>query len=173
VIYVGGYTDVEVKERMDRVDDAVHAGFAAYQEGIVPGGGTALLKCLPTLRKKIASLYKKNKSKDSSNLSDYIRGWEIIYKAIQMPFKTILRNAGEEDVKYLNDIQRAPLFIGYNADTGQIENLYESGVIDPLKVVRLALSNAASVAGLMLTTECVIADVRERNQDGQRQNAKQ
>ena len=173
VIYVGGYTDVEVKERIDRVDDAVHAGFAAYQEGIVPGGGTALLKCLPILRKKINSLYKKGKNKDNSNLTDYLRGWEIVYKAIQVPFKTILRNAGEEDVKYLNEIQKAPLPIGYNADTGRVENLYEAGVIDPLKVVRLALSNAASVAGLMLTTECVIAEIREEKEENPRQGAKQ
>lgn len=173
VIYVGGYTDVEVKERMDRVDDAVHAGFAAYQEGIVPGGGTALLKCLPILRKKITSLHKRSKNKDNSNLTDYLHGWEIVYKAIQMPFKTILRNAGEENVKYLHDIQRASLFVGYNADTGRVENLYEAGVIDPLKVVRLALSNAASVAGLMLTTECVIADIREKNQEIERKSAKQ
>jgi len=173
VIYVGGYTDVEVKERMDRVDDAVHAGFAAYQEGIVPGGGTALLKCLPILRKKINSLYKKGKNKDNSNLTDYLRGWEIVYKAIQVPFKTILRNAGEEDVKYLNEIQKTPLPIGYNADTGRVENLYEAGVIDPLKVVRLALSNAASVAGLMLTTECVIAEIREKREETPRQGARQ
>jgi chaperonin GroEL len=173
VIYVGGYTDVEVKERMDRVDDAIHAGFAAYQEGIVPGGGTALLKCLPILRKKITSLYKKSKNKDNSNLTDYLRGWEIVYKAIQVPFKTILRNAGEEDVKYLNEIQKASLPIGYNADTGRVENLYEAGVIDPLKVVRLALSNAASVAGLMLTTECVIAEIREKKEETLRQGAKQ
>jgi chaperonin GroEL len=94
-----------------------------------------------------------------------------VYKAIQMPFKTILRNAGEEEVKYINEIQRSPLPIGYNADTGKVENLYEAGVIDPLKVVRLALSNAASVAGLMLTTECVIAVNRESKQVNQQQGA--
>ncbi len=171
VIYVGGYTDVEIQEKIDRVDDAIHAGFAAYQEGIVPGGGTALLKCLPVFRKKINSLYRKARSKDNINHNDYIRGWEIVYKAIQMPFKTILRNAGEEEVKFLNEIQRSPLPIGYNADTGKVENLYEAGVIDPLKVVRLALSNAASIAGLMLTTECVIAVNKEGKQSNQQQGA--
>ena len=169
VIYVGGYTDVEIQEKVDRVDDAIHAGFAAYQEGIVPGGGTAFLKCLPAFRKKISSLYRKARSKENINHNDYVRGWEIVYKAIQMPFKTILRNAGEEDVKYINEIQRSPLPIGYNADTGKVENLYEAGVIDPLKVVRLALSNAASVAGLMLTTECVIAVNRESKHPNQQQ----
>ncbi len=171
VIYVGGYTDVEIQEKVDRVDDAIHAGFAAYQEGIVPGGGTAFLKCLPAFRKKISNLYRKAKSKESANHNDYVRGWDIVYKAIQMPFKTILRNAGEEDVKYINEIQRSPLPIGYNADTGKVENLYESGVIDPLKVVRLALSNAASVAGLMLTTECVIAENKENTQSNRQQGA--
>jgi len=171
VIYVGGYTDVEIQEKVDRVDDAIHAGFAAYQEGIVPGGGTAFLKCLPAFRKKISSLYRKGRSKESLNYNDYVRGWEIVYKAIQLPFKTILRNAGEEEVKYINEIQRSPLPIGYNADRGKVENLYEAGVIDPLKVVRLALSNAASVAGLMLTTECVIAVNRESKQFNQQQGA--
>jgi len=169
VVYVGGYTDVEIQEKVDRVDDAIHAGFAAYQEGIVPGGGTAFLKCLPAFRKKISSLYRKTRTKESVNHNDYVRGWEIVYKAIQMPFKTILRNAGEEEVKYINEIQRSPLPIGYNADTGKVENLYEAGVIDPLKVVRLALSNAASVAGLMLTTECVIAVNRESKHTNQQQ----
>jgi chaperonin GroEL len=171
VVYVGGYTDVEIQEKVDRVDDAIHAGFAAYQEGIVPGGGTAFLKCLTAFRKKISSLYRKARTKESVNHNDYVRGWEIVYKAIQMPFKTILRNAGEEEVKYINEIQRSPLPIGYNADTGKVENLYEAGVIDPLKVVRLALSNAASVAGLMLTTECVIAVNRESKQVNQQQGA--
>jgi len=171
VIYVGGYTDVEIQEKVDRVDDAIHAGFAAYQEGIVPGGGTAFLKCLPAFRKKISSLYRKARSKENTNHNDYVRGWEIVYKAIQMPFKTILRNAGEEEVKYINEIQRSPLPIGYNADTGKVENLYEAGVIDPLKVVRLALSNAASVSGLMLTTECVIAVERETKHANQQQGA--
>jgi len=169
VVYVGGYTDVEIQEKVDRVDDAIHAGFAAYQEGIVPGGGTAFLKCLTAFRKKISSLYRKARTKESVNHNDYVRGWEIVYKAIQMPFKTILRNAGEEEVKYINEIQRSPLPIGYNADTGKVENLYEAGVIDPLKVVRLALSNAASVAGLMLTTECVIAVNRESKHTNQQQ----
>ena len=152
VLYVGASTEVEMKEKKDRVEDALHATRAAVEEGIVPGGGVALLRC----SEKIKDL--KAESEDSD------LGIKIIYKSLFAPIKTILRNAGEErpDV-IIQDLlnNKSVADYGWNARLGEYQNFYESGVIDPVKVTRLALENAASVSGMLLTTECVVFDEKD------------
>ena len=150
VIRVGGATEVEVKERKDRVDDAMHATRAAVQEGIVPGGGSALVK-------SIASL---NAIKPDNN--DQEVGINIVRRALQAPARQIANNAGADGaviVGKLTEVTDAST--GYNAQTDTFEDLIKAGVIDPTKVVRSALQNAASVAGLLITTESMVADKDE------------
>ncbi|HEY0270554.1 MAG TPA: chaperonin GroEL [Sphingomonas sp.] len=148
VIKVGGSTEVEVKERKDRVDDALHATRAAVEEGIVPGGGTALLyasKALDDLK--------------GAN-DDQTRGIDIVRKALQAPLRQIAQNAGHDGAVVAGRlIDGNDQNLGFNAQTEQYENLVQSGVIDPTKVVRSALQDAASVAGLLITTEAAIAEV--------------
>jgi chaperonin GroEL len=150
IIKVGGSTEVEVKERKDRVDDALHATRAAVEEGIVPGGGTALLyasKALDDLK--------------GAN-DDQTRGIDIVRKALQAPLRQIAQNAGHDGAVVAGRlIDGNDQNIGFNAQTEQYENLVQSGVIDPTKVVRSALQDAASVAGLLITTEAAVADVAE------------
>ena len=152
VLYVGASTEVEMKEKKDRVEDALHATRAAVEEGIVPGGGVALLRCSD----KIKDL--KAESEDSD------LGIKIIYKSLFAPIKTILCNAGEErpDV-IIQDLlnNKSVADYGWNARLREYQNFYESGVIDPVKVTRLALENAASVSGMLLTTECVVFDEKD------------
>ena len=150
VIKVGGASEVEVKERKDRVDDALHATRAAVEEGIVPGGGTALLYAT----KALEGLKGEN--------DDQTRGIDIIRKALQSPVRQIAENAGHDGAVVagkLLDSNDATL--GFNAQTEKYENLVKAGVIDPTKVVRAALQDAASVAGLLITTEATIAEVPE------------
>jgi chaperonin GroEL len=150
VIKVGGATEVEVKERKDRVDDALHATRAAVEEGIVPGGGTALLYA----SKALEGLKGEN--------DDQTRGIDIIRKALQSPLRQIAENAGHDGAVVAgklidgNDVNQ-----GFNAQTETYENLVQAGVIDPTKVVRTALQDAASVAGLLITTEATIAEIAE------------
>ena len=147
VIRVGGATEVEVKERKDRVDDALNATKAAVEEGIVPGGGTALLYAA----KALAGLAGDNE--------DQTQGINIVRRAIQYPIRQIVSNAGQEAsivVGKLHD-QKSSTF-GYNAQTGQYVDFIDAGIVDPTKVVRVALQNAASVAGLLITTEAMITD---------------
>ena len=150
VIKVGGATEVEVKERKDRVDDAMHATRAAVEEGIVIGGGSALVKCLRVLNKL-------NGDNDDQNV-----GINIVRQAIQAPARQIADNAGAEGAvivgKLVEDKSDSD---GYNAQTGKFENLIKAGVIDPTKVVRSAVQNAASVAGLMITTEAMVSEMPE------------
>ena len=152
VLYVGASTEVEMKEKKDRVEDALHATRAAVEEGIVPGGGVALLRC----SEKLKDL--KAESEDSD------LGIKIVYKSLFAPIQTILRNAGEErpDV-IIQDLlnNKGVADYGWNARLREYQNFYESGVIDPVKVTRLALENAASVSGLLLTTECVVFDEKD------------
>ena len=147
MIKVGGATEIEVKERKDRVDDALHATRAAVEEGIVPGGGTALLyasKALDDLK---------------GDNDDQTRGIDIVRKALQSPVRQIAENAGHDGAVVAGKLfdQKDEQF-GFNAQTDTYENLVKAGVIDPTKVVRTALQNASSVAGLMLTTETLIAE---------------
>jgi chaperonin GroEL len=149
VIYVGAVTEVEMKEKKDRVDDALHATRAAVEEGIVAGGGTALIRAISALD----NLTTEN--------DDQEHGVNIVRIAIEAPLRTIVNNAGGEGSVVVNKVKEGSGDFGYNAKTNVYENLIETGVIDPVKVTRLALENAASIAGLLLTTECVITDAPE------------
>ncbi len=150
VIKVGGATEVEVKERKDRVDDAMHATRAAVEEGIVPGGGTALVKSIPNLEKVKGE-------NDDQNV-----GINIVRRAIQAPARQISDNAGADGAVIVGKlVEDQSDIIGYNAQTGVFEDLIKAGVIDPTKVVRSALQNAASVASLLITTEAMVGDLPE------------
>jgi chaperonin GroEL len=150
VIKVGGATEIEVKERKDRVDDALHATRAAVEEGIVPGGGTALLYAAKAL----------DGCKGEND--DQTRGIDIVRKALQSPLRQIAENAGHDGAVVAgklidaNDETR-----GFNAQTEEYENLVKAGVIDPTKVVRTALTNASSIASLLLTTEALVSEIPE------------
>jgi len=150
VIKVGGASEVEVKERKDRVDDALHATRAAVEEGIVPGGGTALLYAT----KALEGLKGAN--------DDQTRGIDIVRKAIQAPVRQIAENAGHDGAVVAGNLLReGDQSQGFNAATDVYENLVAAGVIDPTKVVRTALQDAASVAGLLITTEAAISELPE------------
>ena len=152
VIKVGGASEVEVKERKDRVDDALHATRAAVEEGIVPGGGVALLRA----SKALESLKAENE--------DQKVGVQIVRKALQAPARQIFTNAGEDGSVIVGKILENKAYAyGYNAQTHEYGDLYQQGVIDPTKVVRAALQDAASVAGLLITTEAMIADVPKKD----------
>jgi chaperonin GroEL len=147
VIRVGGATEVEVKEKKDRVDDALHATRAAVEEGVLPGGGVALLRAA----KALDGIVTEN--------PDQKHGVEIVRKAIEAPVRQIAENAGAEGSVIVGKLrERSDLGYGWNAQTNAFGDLYAQGVIDPVKVVRTALQDAASVAGLLVTTEAMIAD---------------
>ena len=153
VIRVGGATEVEVKERKDRVDDALHATRAAVEEGIVPGGGTALLRAAAKLEKL-----------EAEN-EDQKVGIRIVRKALEAPARQIAENAGTDGSIVVGKIlENKDAQFGYNAQSGQYTNLVKDGVIDPTKVVRTALQDAASIAGLLITTEAMVAEVPEKKE---------
>ncbi|WP_163382532.1 chaperonin GroEL [Cyclobacterium sp. SYSU L10401] len=149
ILYIGAATEVEMKEKKDRVDDALHATRAAVQEGVVVGGGVALIRAAGALEK----LKGANEDEDT--------GINIIKQAVESPLRTIVSNSGGEGSVVINKIRDSKGDYGYNARTDQFEDLFKAGVIDPTKVTRLALENAASIAALLLTTECVVADIKE------------
>jgi chaperonin GroEL len=149
VLYIGAPSEVEMKEKKDRVDDALSATRAAVAEGIVPGGGTAYIRCLKALEGM------------KGDNDDETTGIHIITRAIEEPLRQIVANAGLEGAVVVNRVKEGTGDFGYNARTEQYENLFETGVIDPAKVSRIALENAASIAGMFLTTECVIAEKKE------------
>ena len=151
VIRVGGATEVEVKERKDRVDDAMHATRAAVEEGILPGGGVALLRAARVLEKlKVQN-------------DDQKVGVEIVRKAISAPARQIALNAGEDGSVIVGKILEKDQYgYGFDAQNGEYGNLMSKGIIDPTKVVRAALQNAASVAGLLITTEAMVAEVPKK-----------
>ncbi len=149
VLYVGAATEVEMKEKKDRVDDALHATRAAVEEGIVPGGGTAYIRAASTL----TELEGENE--------DETTGIKIVLRAVEEPLRQIVSNAGGEGAVVVNTVKEGKGDFGYNARTEVFENLLEAGVIDPTKVSRVALENAISISGMMLTTECVISDIEE------------
>ena len=151
ILYIGAATEVEMKEKKDRVDDALHATRAAVAEGIVPGGGVALIRAIEALDKvKVEN-------------EDQMTGVNIIRIALEAPLRTIIANAGGEGSVIVNRVKEGKKDFGYNARLDKFENMFEAGIIDPTKVTRLALENAASIAGLLLTTECVIADDPEED----------
>ena len=149
VIYVGAASEVEMKEKKDRVDDALHATRAAVEEGIVPGGGVAYIRAIEALT---------NLSGDND---DETTGIEIIKRAIEEPLRQIVANAGKEGAVVVQKVKEGKNDFGYNARTDEYQNLLEAGVIDPAKVTRIALENAASIAGMFLTTETVIVEEKE------------
>ncbi len=151
VLYVGAATEVEMKEKKDRVDDALHATRAAVEEGIVPGGGVALIRASAALD----SLTGLN--------DDETTGIQIVRRAIEEPLRQIVANAGGEGAVVIQKIREGKGDFGYNARNEQYEDLFAAGVIDPTKVCRVALENASSIAGMLLTTECVISDIKEEN----------
>lgn len=140
-----------MKEKKDRVDDALSATRAAIAEGIVPGGGVAYIRCVD----KLENVKGEN--------DDETTGIAIIKRAIEEPLRQIVANAGLEGAVIIQKIKESEGDYGYNARTGNYENLFATGVIDPAKVTRVALENAASIAGMFLTTECVIAEKKEEN----------
>jgi chaperonin GroEL len=154
VLYVGAATEVEMKEKKDRVDDALHATRAAVEEGIVPGGGVAYVRAAEAL----AKLTGINEDENT--------GIAIVRKAIESPLRTIVENCGLESSVVVNKIKEGKADYGFNARTEKYENLFKAGVIDPTKVSRVALENAASIAGMLLTTECVIADKPKKEEAG-------
>jgi len=153
VLYVGAASEVEMKEKKDRCDDALHATRAAVEEGIVPGGGIAYIRSLSSLE----DFAGENQDEDT--------GAAIVRRALEEPLRMIVENAGVEGSIIVQKVKEGKEDFGYNAHTGTFENLYESGVIDPTKVTRVALENASSIAGMLLTTECVLADIKEEKPD--------
>ncbi len=147
VLYVGAATEVEMKEKKDRVDDALHATRAAVEEGIVPGGGVAYIRAIEALEAKVRG-----------QIEDEQTGMAIVRRALEEPMRTLTSNAGIDGSIVVQKIKEGKGDFGFNARTEVYENLFKAGVIDPTKVSRVALENAASIAGMLLTTECVIAD---------------
>ena len=151
VLYIGAATEVEMKEKKDRVDDALAATRAAVEEGIVPGGGVALIRA----SKALANLSGENSDEDT--------GIAIVKRSVEEPLRQIVANAGGEGAVIVQKVAEGENDFGYNARTEVFENLFAAGVIDPTKVTRVALENAASIAGMLLTTECVLADEEDEN----------
>jgi chaperonin GroEL len=149
ILYIGAATEVEMKEKKDLVEDALHATRAAVQEGVVAGGGVAFIRAIKALEKV-----------DVAN-EDQETGVNIVRLSLESPLRTIVENAGGEGSVIVQKIKEEKGDFGFNAQTGKFEKLFEAGVIDPTKVTRLALENAASIASLLLTTECVVADEPE------------
>ncbi|MFM2359059.1 MAG: chaperonin GroEL [Bacteroidota bacterium] len=147
VLYVGAATEVEMKEKKDRVDDALHATRAAVEEGIVPGGGVAYIRAIESLEAKVRG-----------QIADEQTGMQIVRRALEEPMRTLTSNAGIDGSIVVQKIKEGKGDFGFNARTENYENLFKAGVIDPTKVSRVALENAASIAGMLLTTECVVAD---------------
>ncbi|HSC52866.1 MAG TPA: chaperonin GroEL [Phnomibacter sp.] len=150
VLYVGAATEVEMKEKKDRVDDALHATRAAVEEGIVPGGGVAYIRAIEALEAKV-----------KGQIADEQTGMAIVRRALEEPMRTLTANAGIDGSIVVQKIKDGKGDFGFNARTETYENLFKAGVIDPTKVSRVALENAASIAGMLLTTEAVIADKPE------------
>ncbi len=149
ILYIGAATEVEMKEKKDRVDDALHATRAAVQEGVIPGGGVGYIRAIEALKGK------------TGDNEDQTTGINIIRLALESPLRTISENAGQEGSVVVNKVKDGTKDYGYNARDDKYENFFAAGIIDPTKVARLALENAASIAGLLLTTEAVVSDLPE------------
>jgi chaperonin GroEL len=153
IVRVGGATEAEMKQTKGRVEDALHATRAAVADGIVPGGGTALLRCIPAARDTAKSLE-----------GDEKLGADIVARALEKPIRTIAENSGTDGAVVADEVrerlQKTPN-VGYNANTGEYEDMYKAGIVDPTRVTRNALQNAASIAGLMLTTEVMVTKIEE------------
>jgi chaperonin GroEL len=155
ILYIGAATEVEMKEKKDRVDDALHATRAAVQEGIVAGGGVAYIRAIESLKDPAAI---------GATNEDQATGVNIVRLALESPLRTIAENAGQEGSVIVNKVREGKKDFGYNARDNKFENFFEAGIIDPTKVSRLALENAASIAGLLLTTEAVVSEIPEEKE---------
>jgi chaperonin GroEL len=151
VLYVGAASEVEMKEKKDRVEDALHATRAAVEEGIIPGGGVALVRA----KNKLTKLKTDNFDQET--------GVKIIARAIEEPLRQIAENAGAEGSVVVSKVIEGKKDFGFNAKTDEYVHMLKAGIIDPTKVTRIALENAASVAGMILTTECALVDIKEEN----------
>jgi len=149
VLYIGAASEIEMKEKKDRVEDALHATRAAVEEGIIPGGGVALVRSIAKL------------TKIATDNQDEETGVKIIARAIEEPLRQIVENAGNEGSVVVSKVLEGKKDFGFNARTDEYVNMFKAGIIDPTKVVRVALENAASVAGMILTTECALVDIKE------------
>jgi chaperonin GroEL len=153
IIRVGGATEAEMKQTKGRVEDALHATRAAVAEGIVPGGGVALLRCIPAAEQTVKLLR-----------GDEKLGAEIVARALEKPIRTIAENTGEDGAVIADEVktrgEKSPN-VGYNANTREYVDMFKAGIVDPTRVTRSALQNAASIAGLMLTTEVMVTKVEE------------
>ena len=154
VLYVGAATEVEMKEKKDRVDDALHATRAAVEEGVVPGGGIAYIRAIESL------------ANAKGINDDETFGFNIVKRSLEEPLRQIVANAGGEGSIVVQKVKEGTGDFGFNARTDVYENLFAAGVIDPTKVTRVALENAASIAGMLLTTECVLSDIKEESSAG-------
>jgi chaperonin GroEL len=155
VLKVGGTTEIEMKEKKDRVEDAMNATRAAVEEGVVPGGGVALVRTQQILRDKGIG----------GDNTDQEMGVTIVLKSLEQPLRAIVENAGADPSDVLSEVRRRGGNIGYNAQTEQYCDLVETGILDPTKVVRVALQNAGSIAGLMITTEAMIAPLPQEKKE--------
>ncbi len=151
VIKVGAHTEAEMKEKKMRIDDALHATRAAVEEGILPGGGVALVRARKALR-----------DSEAEAEGDFRTGMEIVWRAMEIPLRQIAENAGHEGAVVLKKVEKGEGNFGFNADSGEFGDMFEMGVIDPAKVVRNALRNAASAAGMLLVTDCAITEIPEK-----------
>jgi chaperonin GroEL len=152
ILYIGAATEVEMKEKKDRVDDALHATRAAVQEGIIPGGGVAYIRAVDALKDV------------KTDNDDQATGVNIIRLALEAPLRTIAENAGQEGSVIVNKVRDGKKDFGYNASENTFEEFFAAGIIDPTKVARLALENASSIAGLLLTTEAVVSEIAEEKE---------
>ena len=152
ILYIGAATEVEMKEKKDRVDDALHATRAAVQEGIIPGGGVAYIRAIEALKDV------------KTDNEDQATGINIVRLALESPLRTIAENAGQEGSVVVNKVKDGKKDFGYNASENKYEEFFAAGIIDPTKVARLALENAASIAGLLLTTEAVVSEIAEEKE---------
>jgi chaperonin GroEL len=152
ILYIGAATEVEMKEKKDRVDDALHATRAAVQEGIIPGGGVGYIRAIEALKNVV------------TENEDQATGVNIVRLALESPLRVIAENAGQEASVIVNKVRDGKKDFGYNARENKFENFFDAGIIDPTKVSRLALENAASIAGLLLTTEAVVSEIPEKKE---------
>jgi chaperonin GroEL len=157
VISVGAATETEMKERKARIEDALHATRAAAEEGIVPGGGVALLRCIPAVEKVRDKLE-----------GDERIGAEIVIKALESPIRQIAENCGVDGSVVAAEVKNKPTNVGFDANTGEYVDMFKAGIIDPTKVVRTALQNAASIAALLLTTEALVTSIKEDEEEGEK-----
>jgi chaperonin GroEL len=159
ILYVGASTEIEYKEKMDRIDDAIHATRAAIEEGIVPGGGIVYIKAQQAIQKELL-----DSEKDGN--ADILTGMKILLRSLEEPLRQIVANTGNDSGVVINEVKKSNNNFGYDARSEKYcDDMIKSGIIDPAKVSRVALENAASVAGLILTTECVIADEPEEKKE--------